>query len=125
MLSGIGPSVPVWGTASDGERVTVEFQGQKVGATAHGGYWIVHLNPLKAGGPYAMKINGLEIRNILVGEVWVCGGQSNMAFQLQRCENGEAAAASSAVRRASWSGVSGTSGATPSVRKAPSVMRPN
>ncbi|MBP6965627.1 MAG: sialate O-acetylesterase [Armatimonadetes bacterium] len=91
-----GMRVPVWGTASEGERVTVEFQGQKVGAAAHGGYWIVHLNPLKAGGPYAMRINGLEIRNILVGEVWVCGGQSNMVFQLQRCENGEAAAASSA-----------------------------
>ena len=42
--------IPVWGTARDGEKITVEFQGQKVATTAANGKWSVHLDPLKAGG---------------------------------------------------------------------------
>ncbi len=74
-------NVPVWGTASNGESVTVEFEGQKLSTTAKDGKWKVSLKPLKAGGPFTMTIKGnntVTIKNILVGEVWLCSGQSNM-----------------------------------------------
>jgi len=74
-------NVPVWGTASTGESVTVEFEGQKLTTTAKDGKWKVNLKPLKAGGPFTMTIKGkntVTINNILVGEVWLCSGQSNM-----------------------------------------------
>ncbi len=91
-----GISVPVWGTANDGERVTVEFQGQTVVTTAKDGRWLVRLKRLKAGGPFTLSITGdnsIVITNVLVGEVWVCSGQSNMAFQLSRAENAQDAIA--------------------------------
>ena len=74
-------NVPVWGTASNGESVTVDFEGQKLTTTAKDGKWKVSLKPLKAGGPFTMTIKGsntVTIKNILVGEVWLCSGQSNM-----------------------------------------------
>jgi len=74
-------NVPVWGTAPTGEYVTVEFEGQKLTTTAKDGKWKVNLKPLKAGGPFTMTIKGkntVTINNILVGEVWLCSGQSNM-----------------------------------------------
>ena len=80
-----GVAVPVWGTAKDGESITVEFEKQKVTTVAKNGKWMIKLKPLKAGGPFTMKILGedtVTINNILVGEVWVCGGQSNMERQL-------------------------------------------
>ena len=91
-----GMSVPVWGTADSDEKVRVEFQGQKVSCVTKDGKWIVRLRPLKPGGPFAMKINDLEIKNVLVGEVWVCGGQSNMQFGLSSCAGGKDAIAGSA-----------------------------
>ena len=88
-----GVAVPVWGTAKDGEKVTVKFQQQTVTTTAKDGRWLVRLKPLKAGGPFTLTITGdintLVISNVLVGEVWLCSGQSNMAFQLaQRGQRG-------------------------------------
>ena len=77
-----GIKVPIWGTADPGEKVTVKFLGQEVSTVAKNGWWMVYLNPLKPGGPYTMRINDLEIKNILVGEVWVCSGQSNMAWSV-------------------------------------------
>lgn len=91
-----GMSVPVWGTANDGEKVTVSFQNQKAVTTARDGKWMVRLNPLKAGGPYTMTISGentIEIKNLLVGEVWVCSGQSNMEFTLRTASNADTAIA--------------------------------
>ena len=80
--------VPVWGTATKGELVTVRFQDQTLTATAgKDGDWKVRLLNLKAGGPYALTVKGentLEVPNVLVGEVWLCSGQSNMAFALQQ-----------------------------------------
>ncbi len=90
-----GMRVPVWGTASDGEKVTVKLQCQTVSAVARGGCWIVRLKPLESGGPYTMKINDLELKNIMVGEVWLCGGQSNMAFMTKNASNGADAVAQS------------------------------
>ena len=85
-----GVSVPVWGTAKDGEKVTVKFQDQTVSATAREGRWLVRLKPLKAGGPFTLSVSGensLIINNVLVGEVWLCSGQSNMGFDLSRAAN--------------------------------------
>lgn len=81
-----GVIVPVWGIAKDGEAVTVEFAGQKHTVVASSGKWMIKLNALKEGGPFEMTIKGentVVIKNILVGEVWLCSGQSNMGFPLR------------------------------------------
>jgi sialate O-acetylesterase len=74
--------LPVWGTAKTGEKVIVEFAGQKVTTVAKDGKWLVRLKPLQAGGPFTMTIagddNSLALTNILVGDVWLASGQSNM-----------------------------------------------
>lgn len=91
-----GIAVPVWGSAGDGERVTVKFQDQSVSTTATSGRWLVRLSPLKAGGPFTMTIAGkntVTVTNVLVGEVWLCSGQSNMEFPLGRAANGPEAVA--------------------------------
>jgi sialate O-acetylesterase len=80
-----GVTLPVWGTARDGENITVEFAGQKVSTSARDGKWRVRLAPLKAGGPFIMTVTGdnvVTLTNILVGEVWVCSGQSNMEREI-------------------------------------------
>lgn len=83
-----GKRVPVWGTADDGTKVTVSFRGQSVAATAEGGKWMAWLAPTEAGGPFEMTIEGggktVTFRDVLVGEVWVCSGQSNMAWPVSR-----------------------------------------
>jgi sialate O-acetylesterase len=75
-------AVPIWGTAAAGEKVTVSFRGQEKSATADDqGKWLVRLDPLKAGGPDPLKIaasNQITLEDVLVGEVWVGSGQSNM-----------------------------------------------
>jgi len=73
--------VPVYGTAGEGEKVTVDFNGQKVETVSRDGKWKVSLKAMKAGGPFTMTVRGkntLELRNILLGDVWLCTGQSNM-----------------------------------------------
>ncbi|QTN32062.1 sialate O-acetylesterase [Akkermansiaceae bacterium] len=85
-----GQAIPVWGTARDGEKVTVEFQGQKATTTAANGKWSVHLDPLKEGGPFTMTLTGdntVTVNNLLVGEVWLCSGQSNMNLLFSRVHN--------------------------------------
>ena len=92
-------SVPVWGWAADGEEVTVQFRDQKVSTVAKGGKWMVRLKNLKAGGPDELKVtgrNGLTLRNVLVGEVWIASGQSNMEMALRSCFNAEAEIAATA-----------------------------
>jgi sialate O-acetylesterase len=87
-----GMKVPVWGTAKDGEKVTVSFQGQEVSTTAKDGRWRADLAPLKAGGPFEMTITGensLKLGNILVGEVWIASGQSNMQWSVKQSDNPE------------------------------------
>src|SRR5437879_5319168 len=74
--------VPIWGWADPGERITVRLAEQQKTATAAGdGKWRVQLDALPAGGPHEITIqcsNTLTIRDVLVGEVWLCSGQSNM-----------------------------------------------
>src|SRR5436309_13385785 len=87
--------VPIWGTAEPGETVTVTFAGQKKTAVAGGdGKWRVNLDKLPASfNPQAMTISGknrIELTDILVGEVWLVSGQSNMQRLLSETDNGEA-----------------------------------
>ncbi|GAB2955385.1 sialate O-acetylesterase [Hymenobacter coalescens] len=83
-----GVPVPVWGWADKGEAVAVSFQGKTYRATAGpDGRWRVQLPALKAGGPYEMTLKGsnqLTVRDILVGDVWLCSGQSNMELPMAR-----------------------------------------
>jgi sialate O-acetylesterase len=83
-----GMTVPVWGTASPGEVVKVTLNGQSQTATAGpDGKWMVRLGKLKAGGPWEMQIEGkntITVKDVLVGEVWVGSGQSNMAFTVSK-----------------------------------------
>lgn len=88
--------VLIWGQADAGETVTVRFAGQTRKATADSvGKWRVKLDPLHASAtPATMKIAGkntIELKNILVGEVWLVAGQSNMQRLLSETANGEAA----------------------------------
>ncbi len=83
--------VRIWGWAEPGESITVAFAGQKVQTSVDStGRWEVLLEEIKAGkGPYQMTISGSEsqtvmLEDILVGEVWVCSGQSNMEWELRR-----------------------------------------
>jgi sialate O-acetylesterase len=77
-----GKSVPVWGIADPGEKVSVSFGGQKKETTADPkGHWTVKLDPLKVGKPGKLTVVGktsAEFSDVLVGEVWVGSGQSNM-----------------------------------------------
>ena len=78
-------SVAVWGTADGDEEVTVAIAGQSHTTTARSGRWKIALEPLKAGGPHEMKITGtntIVFSNILAGDVLLCGGQSNMDFDM-------------------------------------------
>lgn len=80
-----GVPIPVWGTADAGEKVTVTLAGATASAVARDGKWSVRLPALPAGGPHVLTIAGknrLELADVLIGEVWVCGGQSNMERQL-------------------------------------------
>ncbi len=78
--------VPVWGWAAAGEQVTVECNGQTQSATADAaGAWRVDLDNLKVGGPYVLNVAGknhLAFSDVLVGDVWLCSGQSNMGFAM-------------------------------------------
>ena len=86
--------LPVWGWASAGERITIRFNKQVVTLRADKeGNWKTALLPEKAGGPFQLVVKGknsITINNVLVGDVWVCSGQSNMEWQLV---NTDAAAA--------------------------------
>ena len=80
--------VSVWGWAAPREAVSVTFLGQTYRATAGAdGKWAVKLPRLKAGGPFEMNVaasNRLVVKNILVGDVWLCSGQSNMELPMAR-----------------------------------------
>jgi sialate O-acetylesterase len=80
--------VPVWGWSAKNEKVTVKFNGQSVSTRADGqGNWKVLLKPMTAGGPFVMKITSgkdqLLYNDVMLGEVWLCSGQSNMELQLK------------------------------------------
>lgn len=89
-----GQQLVIQGKADADEKVTVSIAGQKLKAvTGSNGKWSVALEPLKAGGPYTLKISTkakkLEYKNVLAGEVWLCSGQSNMEFYLNQSVTGK------------------------------------
>jgi sialate O-acetylesterase len=83
--------LPVWGTADAGEQVTVKVGSQSKTATADDkGKWSVKLDPLAVGGPVTVEVagkNAVKLDDVLVGDVWVCSGQSNMTFALMGEDN--------------------------------------
>lgn len=84
--------VRVWGWADPGEGVAVTMAGATARAAAGAdGAWAVHIGPFKAGGPHRMTIAGkneITVENVLVGEVWIASGQSNMEWPLRDAERG-------------------------------------
>ena len=82
--------VKVWGWAAPGEKITVTFIGRTYTAKAGtDSAWSVTVGPFEAGGPHTMEIhasNDLTVANIMMGDVWVCSGQSNMALPMARVE---------------------------------------
>lgn len=85
--------IPVWGWADANEKIEVRFNKQSKTITADkNGKWIVKLDAEKAGGPFELAIIGLNkiiIKDVLVGEVWICSGQSNMEFQMSKTMNSQ------------------------------------
>ena len=85
--------VPVWGTASPGETVQVSIAGQNQTVRADkNGRWTVKLAAMKAGGPHDLVVKASTtqtVKDVLVGEVWLASGQSNMAMQGSRCRDAE------------------------------------
>lgn len=83
-----GIPVPIYGWADAGEQVTIDFRGKIYTATTGAdGKWTMKLGTYKAGGPYQMHIKGnttdITYSNILIGDVWLASGQSNMEFGIQ------------------------------------------
>jgi sialate O-acetylesterase len=81
-------NVKVWGWADANEKVAVSFNGKTYDTLANAdGKWAVTFSELKAGGPYSMDINAsnhITLKNILIGDVWVCSGQSNMELPMDK-----------------------------------------
>jgi len=80
-------AAPIWGAASPGESIKAELNGQTISATADNkGNWSAAFKGLTAGGPYTLTIRGnsdkVTLSNVLVGDVWLCSGQSNMVYTL-------------------------------------------
>lgn len=83
-----GQEVPVWGWANPRERVQISFLGEEYRTKAdENGKWKLVLPRMKAGGPYEMQIEGkntITLKDIMIGEVWLCSGQSNMEWPMKR-----------------------------------------
>jgi len=85
--------IPIWGTAQDGDRIEIEFCGHTGIAEAVNGKWRVTLPPMSAGGPFEMIIRSrsaeIVLKDILIGDVWLAGGQSNMELSLAESLGGQ------------------------------------
>lgn len=88
-----GMEIPVWGWADKGERVSITFNGKTVRTKAgKDGKWKVKLPVQQYGGPFTMTVvgkNTLVFENVLIGDVWVCSGQSNMEMQVVQSNDAE------------------------------------
>ncbi len=86
-----GKPIPVWGWADAGEKVTIAFKDQLKNTKADkGGKWKITLNAEPAGGPFQVSVTGknkIVLKNILIGEVWICSGQSNMEMTVNSSKN--------------------------------------
>ena len=85
--------VPIWGWSSAGEKLVVLFNRQQKEVTAdRNGKWRTNLDPEPAGGPFELSVKGtnsIVIHDVMVGEVWICSGQSNMEFELKSVRNAD------------------------------------
>jgi sialate O-acetylesterase len=90
--------VRIWGEAVPGEQVSVSFHGQTAtGQAGKDGTWSIELQPMEAGGPFELTIlgkNKIVYKDVMVGEVWLCSGQSNMGFGVGSVENAKSEIAS-------------------------------
>lgn len=86
--------IPVWGWAKPNEKVEVSFTGQTLRTTAdNSGKWKVVLKAEESGGPFTMTVKGknsIVLNDVLIGEVWICSGQSNMEWPVSQANNFEA-----------------------------------
>ena len=84
---------PIWGTANPGERVIVRIDGQSHSTYAGPkGDWRIKLRAMPAGGPHVLEViadNALRFKDVMVGEVWICSGQSNMQWDLNASDGGD------------------------------------
>jgi len=81
----------IWGWSEPGDTVTVQIGDKTATGTAQADRkWMVKIEPPPAGGPYTVKVTGkqvAELKNVLVGDVWLCSGQSNMEFMMRQVKN--------------------------------------
>ncbi len=88
-----GIEIPVWGWADPGEKISVQLNENTVSTVAdEKGKWMVKLPAQKYGGPYSITVQGkntIKFTNVMIGEVWICSGQSNMQFPLAQVKNAE------------------------------------
>ena len=87
-----GMENPIWGWTDAGDEVLVFARDQKIGVKAdENGKWMVKLGPMDVGAPFSIRIKGshneINLENVVVGEVWICSGQSNMAWPITRAAN--------------------------------------
>ena len=99
--------LPVWGGGKKGDQVAVEFVGvSKTTEVDETGKWMVKLGSFPAGGPHEMKITqgaaSATLKNILVGEVWICSGQSNMQWDLKTLKKNSAPDAENEIANAKY-----------------------
>lgn len=83
--------VKIWGLADKGEKIEVTFNGQEIQTeTNNDGKWEVTLKQMTFGGPFSLTVEGknkITLKNILIGDVWICSGQSNMEFIVNGCKD--------------------------------------
>ncbi|MEM9409730.1 MAG: sialate O-acetylesterase, partial [Planctomycetota bacterium] len=84
--------VPIWGWSDPGDKIAVKANGLAINVVADAkGKWKVTLSPMALGSPFSMTVSGTKnkivIQNIVMGEVWICSGQSNMAWNVDRAAN--------------------------------------
>lgn len=93
--------VHLWGTAARDELVTADFRGEKKTATPDSlGRWDLYMSPGVAGGPFALTISGkntIIFKDVLVGDIWLASGQSNMEWRTEQIQDAEAE-----LRNADW-----------------------
>ncbi len=88
-----GRDIPVWGSAAPGEKIAVTLGANERDTVAGAdGHWTVRLPAMNAGGPFTMKVKGnttLQFKDVMIGEVWLASGQSNMTFPLAGSEGAD------------------------------------
>lgn len=87
-----GINSPIWGFANPKEKIRIEFAGKRtIAKVDKDGKWMIKLPAQKAGGPYSLKVTSktcvVEFKNVMVGEVWLASGQSNMEFMMYKASN--------------------------------------